>query len=195
MRVAVWGFENARRAYLVLHCWNVSAVWSGEDRGNCLFLSWRLKFYFLFLWPTVPLKMLCILFAITVVCHSSIHATKLNVHFRLLATRTSIVLVLARLMCRRLLLTSTGKVPSHALCELCNAFYSWNKAVICSLSSICGKVVIWTVHSVSVVGLLWTFRLSRPSFCRASLWTRSSYSAGSGFRPLPGGQMSWSIFL
>jgi len=54
-----------------------------------------------------------ILFVITVVCHSSIHATKLNVRFRLLATRTSIVLVLARLMRRRLLLTSTGKVPSH----------------------------------------------------------------------------------
>lgn len=69
-----------------------------------------------FLWPTVPLKALCILFVITVVCHSSIHATKLNVRFRLLATRTSIVLVLELLMCRRLLLTPAGKVASHGNC-------------------------------------------------------------------------------
>jgi len=69
-----------------------------------------------FLWLIIPLKTLCILFVITVVCHSSIHATQLNVRFRLLTSRTSIVLVLERLMCRRLLLTSTGKVPSHGNC-------------------------------------------------------------------------------
>jgi hypothetical protein len=155
----VLGFEDARRGYLFLHYRNDSAAWSGGDVGNCPFLSGLWKFSFLFLLPKVPLKRLCILFVITVVCHSSIHATKLNVRFRLLATRTSIVLVLARFMRRRLLLTSTGKVPSHGNCvRIVTRFTAGIRQSLVLFRASVGKWWWTPIQSVSVVGLVWTLR-------------------------------------
>lgn len=165
----------------------------------------RWKFPFPLLWPTMPLKRPCVLFLVTVVCHPLIHATKLNVRFRLLAARTTIVLVLARFMFDDFSWFLLERcLPTVSVSELCCAMYRRNRVV----SHLFFLKCLWERNDELLHILFLLLGLCEPSGCKyavfllcalkdfaPSLRTRSSYSADSGFIPRLGGQVFWSIFF